>query len=172
MIISYAWVKKFDAEYIGIDVLPQKKLEQYRWAITQCTGKPINVIRASVEKLPFKDDSFDCSISLDVLEHLEKSKEAINEIIRVTKHDGTIVVSLPLENAFQRLARIGFILMGKKVVLKRTPEYHYVGDLHSYAEMMKYIKTYMEIITTKYTPIGFIKALNINAIHIFRKRKV
>lgn len=46
-----------------------------------------NIVKASVESLPFADKSFDAVISLDVLEHIHRSgvKEALKEMDRVGK---------------------------------------------------------------------------------------
>lgn len=52
----------------------------------------------------------------------------------------------------------------------RTSEYHYVGEIKSYDEMAKMLEGILNPLITKYTPIGFHKALNINAVHILRKK--
>lgn len=44
---------------------------------------------------------FDFDLSLDLLEHLSKPREAATEIYRVVKDDGIIAISLPLENLFK-----------------------------------------------------------------------
>ena len=61
-------------------------------------------------------------LSLDVLEHLSKPRKAVAEIYRVVKDGGAIAISLPLENLFQRLSRIGFVLMkiAGSPILKRA----------------------------------------------------
>ena len=46
-----------------------------------------------VERLPFEDDSFDCVVCTDVLEHLESLHHIFNELVRVTRRH--IIVSLP-----------------------------------------------------------------------------
>lgn len=105
------------------------------------------------------------------------------EIRRVVKKNGVIAVSLPLENWFQRLSRIGFILMritgnsilqkAKRIPITKTPEYHYVGDIKSYNEMVNLLKKTFNFTFTKYTPIGIHRAININALHImFKKNKL
>lgn len=54
---------------------------------------------------------FSILLSLDVLEHLSKPREAVMELNRVVKDSGLVAISLPLENLTQRLLRVGFILM-------------------------------------------------------------
>ena len=97
---------------------------------------------------------------------------------RVVKDDGMVAVSLPLENLFQRLSRMGFILMrimgdpilkrAKTIPISRTPEYHYVGDVKSYDEMLKMLREFFTLLHTEYTPIGFHKSINVNAVHILK----
>lgn len=119
-------------------------------------------------------------LSLDVLEHLSKPRKAVAEIYRVVKDGGAIAISLPLENLFQRLSRIGFVLMkiagspilkrAKGVPITKTPEYHYVGDVKSYDDMVNLLKENFNLIFTRYTPIGIHRSININALHILKKK--
>jgi len=118
-------------------------------------------------------------LSLDVLEHLSKPKEAALEIYSVVKDGGVVVVSLPLENLFQRLCRIGFVLMkitgdpllkrSKHIPILRSPDYHYVGELKSYDEMLKMLREIFNPLHTKYTPFGIHRSINVNAVHIFKR---
>jgi SAM-dependent methyltransferase len=45
------------------------------------------------EKLPYEDNSFDCVLCLDVLEHLDNIHEVFDELCRVTKK--YLIISLP-----------------------------------------------------------------------------
>ena len=48
--------------------------------------------------LPFKDNSFDACLSLDVLEHIQDDTQALKEIRRVLKPGGVLLLTVP---AFQ-----------------------------------------------------------------------
>ncbi|MEM2661293.1 MAG: methyltransferase domain-containing protein [Nitrososphaeria archaeon] len=181
MFISYSLFHLLHVdEYIGVDILPVKNLKKYRDAMRAILNKNIEAVRASADMLPFKEESFDLTLILDVLEHLEKPKETIEEIKRITRVNGLIAVSLPLENLMQKLLRVGFILMqitGDPIMRKighipisRTPEYHYASYIKSYNEMLALLKEkFKDVKTVKYTPIGFCRAININAVHTLRK---
>jgi len=101
------------------------------------------------------------------------------EIHRVVKGDGIVAISLPLENLFQKACRIGFILMkiagdpilkGTKCIpITRTPEYHYAGDVKSYDDLAEVLRELFNPLLTKYTPIGFHKSINVNAVHILQR---
>jgi ubiquinone/menaquinone biosynthesis C-methylase UbiE len=56
----------------------------------------ISFVCCSAEDLPFKDNIFDYFISNAVIEHLPKEAEAIQEIDRVIKKDGGLMVTVPL----------------------------------------------------------------------------
>lgn len=68
-------------DYTGID--PSKEL------LKQCKGK---TVLGKAEKLPFSDETFDLVISVTALHHCNL-KKAINEIKRVVKRNGQIIIS-------------------------------------------------------------------------------
>ncbi len=47
------------------------------------------------EELPFRDNSFDAVICMDVLEHIRDDKKVVSEIFRVLKDGGNLVLSVP-----------------------------------------------------------------------------
>jgi len=57
--------------------------------------KNLKIVKASAEKLPFKDSSFDAVVSVDMMEHLPHHirKKAVSEMIRVAK--GRVYLSFP-----------------------------------------------------------------------------
>lgn len=54
-------------------------------------------MRGSVYSLPFRDESFDCVIISEVLEHLIDDREALREVSRVLKPGGVLAASVPRE---------------------------------------------------------------------------
>jgi len=65
-------------EYTGIDV----------------TGTPDIVLNLDqIERLPFGDDAFACTVCSDVLEHLDNLHRNFAELVRVTKNH--LIISLP-----------------------------------------------------------------------------
>jgi SAM-dependent methyltransferase len=179
MFISYALVSNATSEYIGVDIMRADRLKKYRDTMRNISVKTIEAIRASTESLPFQNEIFDFALSCDVLEHLRKPREAAMDIYRVVKDDGMVVISLPLENLFQKACRIGFVLMkiagdpilkrAKRIPITQTPEYHFVGDVKSYDDMARMLKGIFGSLLTRYTPIGFHKCINVNAVHILQR---
>lgn len=85
------------------------------------TAKRLPGVKASVESLyalPFPDDSFDLSMCLEVLEHLEEPGKGLSELHRVTR--GDVVISVPHEPWF----RLGSAMRGKYLkTLGNHPEH-------------------------------------------------
>lgn len=53
------------------------------------------VLEGSVMDMPLDEDSFDLTVSLDVIEHLEDDVGALRELRRVTKPGGALLVTVP-----------------------------------------------------------------------------
>lgn len=53
------------------------------------------VAKASLPSLPFPDESFDCVICSEVLEHVEDDLAAITEIARIISPGGSLIVTVP-----------------------------------------------------------------------------
>jgi SAM-dependent methyltransferase len=64
-------------DYLGVDV----------------SGTPDLKVNLEKERLPFEDDSFDCVVCSDVLEHLDNLHATFAELARVAR--GHIILSLP-----------------------------------------------------------------------------
>ena len=79
-------------ETTGIDASP--------FAVQHCHARGFaQVTQASVDEIPFPDESFDVVLSLDVLYHRDVSeKRAASEIARVVKPGGWIILNLQAFN--------------------------------------------------------------------------
>lgn len=59
------------------------------------------VIVADAENLPFKQDSFQCIVATEVLEHLQDPVKALFEIKRVAENDSDLIITIPNERNFR-----------------------------------------------------------------------
>lgn len=92
-------------------------------------GKPDYYFRNDYSKtlvLPFKNESFDNAVSFQVLEHHNNPATMLNELLRVIKSGGYVMISYPFlagiheaPKDYQRLTEFGLrkILKGKKCKL-------------------------------------------------------
>jgi len=65
-----------------------------------------NLLQLSEGPLPFKSESFDLVISLDYLEHLENDVQCLEEIRRILKKDGRLVLATPRTGKFLTLHKL------------------------------------------------------------------
>ncbi len=52
-------------------------------------------LRGDATKLPFADNTFDCVVTSEVLEHIQDDVTAISELVRVLKPGGSLGVTVP-----------------------------------------------------------------------------
>src|SRR5262249_22644967 len=79
------------SEYIGIE-------HEATFASTSASAqsdahKPDAIYNG--DRLPYDDESFDTVLSIQVLEHTPRPQALLNEMSRVLKRDGTLILSAP-----------------------------------------------------------------------------
>lgn len=82
----------FPKKIVGIDI--SETYTQKAKTITQ-NDKRVEVAVASIYKLPFKDNYFDCVVCSEVLEHLDDDLKALQELRRVLKPNGILLITVP-----------------------------------------------------------------------------
>ena len=78
---------------VGIDTAP----EAVRFAATRAVDR---LVLGSILALPFADASFDCVLSLDVIEHVDADAALLRHLAAVLKPGGHLILTVP---AFQAL---------------------------------------------------------------------
>lgn len=58
---------------------------------------------ASADDLPFEDARFDCVVCTEVLEHCARPRQAMNEMARVLKPGGVVLLTTPLMQALHEM---------------------------------------------------------------------
>jgi ubiquinone/menaquinone biosynthesis C-methylase UbiE len=69
-------------------------------AIAQKRYSHINFLKSMLENTPFKPDSFDVIILNDVIEHVSDEEKSLNEVFRILKPRGTLVITAPHKGLF------------------------------------------------------------------------
>ena len=91
---------KKGAIVIGLD--PSKSM--IRLAKSKCIQAKVrenmNLVVADAHKLPFKNDSFDRSVSINVLNHIRDYSRVLEEIVRVLKQKGYVIANFPSIQSF------------------------------------------------------------------------
>lgn len=55
----------------------------------------ISIEQGSITELPFEDKSFDLVCAFDVVEHVEDDQKAVQELVRVCKTTGVVLITVP-----------------------------------------------------------------------------
>lgn len=79
------------ARVYGVDYNPLR-IKRAKKMLPHC-----NFVVGDLLKLPFKNNYFDVSLSHHVLEHVKQDVKAIEELVRVTKKGGFIIIGVPNE---------------------------------------------------------------------------
>lgn len=94
---------RYAKEVIGVDI------DESLLAIAQKSTQAKNIDFKKLdleERLPFKNSSFDKILFLDVLEHLEKRDQTLQEVKRILKPSGLLFLGVPnSQTSWKRLQR-------------------------------------------------------------------
>lgn len=85
-----------------------------------CNG----TMNENLERLSFKDESFDIIITQDVVEHIFHPEKAFSEIARVLKPGGAHIFTVPLVNKNKPSEKWAELKPDGTVNFIKTPEYH------------------------------------------------
>ena len=84
----------------GVDIIAPHAVQYV--TLDKCRSEELNEMPSNVEfvqcavpPLPFEDESFDCVVSFQVIEHIKRDKEFVSEVWRVLKPGGRFIVSTP-----------------------------------------------------------------------------
>ena len=106
-----------------------------------CKRKKLDVKVGNALKIPFDDNSFDNIISIAVIHHLQKEEErikAINEMIRVCKNNGKILISVwAVEQSGQEVQNRTFVYGDNLVKWENDERYYFIYDEEHIKEFVK-----------------------------------
>ena len=74
----------------------------------------INFLNCGLEKTPFKSNFFDVIILNDVLEHVKNELISLDEMFRILKSGGTLIITTPHKGLFAFMDPLAFVLSQKK----------------------------------------------------------
>lgn len=81
-------VREYGVKGTGVDI-SKKSIE---FANKTYSNKSLKFINSDINKLPFRSSCFDYVVSFDVLEHIKDQEKAVNEMVRVLKKGGKILI--------------------------------------------------------------------------------
>ena len=98
-----------------------------------------NLIQLADGPFPFKDDSFDSVVSLDYLEHLEDDDFCLQEIHRVLKRQGQLVLAAPQTGRLFLLHKLRSMLGLKLEFYGHKREGYSLADLQAKLEKAGFV---------------------------------
>lgn len=84
-----------NAECWVVDLSPRMIAQARALLATHPQADRVRYEVADIEHLPFSDDQFDTTLCVGVLQYLENIQRAMEELARVTRPGGQVVVSVP-----------------------------------------------------------------------------
>ncbi len=83
------WIAEYSQQHYAIE--PEEEL----YTVTKSLYPSLNIVNCAADKLPFSDNYFDFIFTWTVLQHIppEKFQQSIDEILRVVKDDGVILIA-------------------------------------------------------------------------------
>lgn len=85
------------AEVIGVDI----SAEAIEKASALFSAEGVQFLRHAAEQLPFENDSFDVIVSFETIEHVDSPERFLEEIRRVVKFSGTVLLSCPNDYLYE-----------------------------------------------------------------------
>ncbi len=84
----------------GVDVIAPHAnhfitIDKFESAVDLSTHPNVTFKQCNVPPLPFNDETFDCVISFQVIEHIKDDVRMVSEVERVLKKGGVFIVSTP-----------------------------------------------------------------------------
>jgi ubiquinone/menaquinone biosynthesis C-methylase UbiE len=74
---------------IGLEL----SLPMLQRARKKAVGRPLHMVQGDMRRLPFPDSSFDRTVSVTAIEFLEDARAGVDELFRVTRPGGHVVVA-------------------------------------------------------------------------------
>ena len=112
---------------------------------------------ADAVNLPFKNNFFDTVLCLEVLEHVDDPSKVVDEIYRVLKKDGYVIILVPTDN---RLFKIVWFLW----------TFYYPVWKHAHVQSFTG-KTLERVIKESGLEIKYVKTFNINMLKLIVAEK-
>lgn len=113
--------------------------------VNVCSQKDLKTCVADIRKIPYPDDYFDHVICIAVLHHLQKEEDrvkAMNEMLRVCKKGGKVMVCIwAVESSKEKLEKRKFVYGDNLVKWEDTFRYYFVYDKEHIEKFTKQFNT-------------------------------
>ena len=116
-VILFPYLRDYYNEIYGIDKHGKSmEIEE----IFEKFNIKINLFDGDILEINFEDEFFDCITCISVLDYVKEYDKAINEIYRVLKHSGILIVGLVVKNS---ITDLGFSILNAKTDIYHVATY-------------------------------------------------
>jgi ubiquinone/menaquinone biosynthesis C-methylase UbiE len=128
-----------DAHHYTGNSVVYRGIDSTDYLVQDCQGRGLDVVKGSIEDIPFTNREFEVVHARHIFEHLEHYKTALKEMIRVASR--LVVVSF-------------FIPLADKEVLGKDPNLQEQVYLNTYskAKLLQYLKHFNRVLNVEITP--------------------
>jgi len=125
---------KKGAKVVGVDLVPRHiKLANRLFEIEKINSEDYEIFQADAEDLPLTDRTFDLVYSFGVLHHTPNIERAIDEIWRILKLDGRIIIGLYHKNSWHYWFNLLFV----RGIIKKELNKKSIGQILSETEFTR-----------------------------------
>lgn len=125
--LLFEFLEKYpsNVEIFGVDI--EESAEKIKERFTRT-----HIQIADLRKTGYTDEFFDVVFCLDTLEHFKSLREPIEEIKRILKPNGMLIISIPTETFIYKMAR--FLVTGTTSMETApcSPHYHMAKDIEKF----------------------------------------
>jgi ubiquinone/menaquinone biosynthesis C-methylase UbiE len=82
----------------------------YTDQLMKLPGQKVDIVNLNTERFPYPDATFDIVTATEVVEHLERYREVLRDLFRVTKPGGLVILTTP--NILNLNSRLRFLWFG------------------------------------------------------------
>lgn len=149
---------KSNIHYTGIDISPTQ-IKFAKNKVEKIKRKNVKLYVDDVLNLNIKDNSFDAAMACDIVEHVLSVKKIFEQLKRIVKKDGYIIISIPNETLWE---------IARAILLKfplRSPDHLsaiFPNDIYEH---------FPKILKEKHIPIGFSSRLSLINIFLIKNVK-
>ena len=105
-------LSRFPGTFVGLD-MARDDLYSFRWWLELTASKRplvanVHMVQGDGERVPFADGDFDIVLCTETLEHVPDDRLILQELLRVLKPGGTLVISVPDEYSERILWKMSY----------------------------------------------------------------
>jgi ubiquinone/menaquinone biosynthesis C-methylase UbiE len=85
------------------------------------TVSDFDLRHGNVESLPYKNETFDTVVCMETLEHVSGLEKAVDEMLRVLRSDGKLIITVPVETGLVGTMK----RFGRKILNREDTHEHF-----------------------------------------------